>query len=79
MLIQIIQRYDHFNIRSIKPEDHGYKHCSELNDLIHWMEEVRIHRVVKVHQVFVIIIKVKTFDDTGHLLHTEITKKQVEE
>ena len=43
------------------------------------MEEVRIHRVVKVHQVFVMIIKVKTFDDTGHLLHTEITKKQVEE
>ena len=43
------------------------------------MEEVRIHRVVKVHQVFVMIIKIKTFDDTGHLLHTEITKRQVEE
>ena len=65
--------------KSVKPEDHCYKDGSELYDLEHWMKEVRTHRVVKVHQVFVIIMKVKTFDDTGHLLHTEITKKQVEE
>ena len=43
------------------------------------MEEVRIHRVVKVHQVFVMIIKVKTFDDTGHLLHTEVAENDARE
>ena len=60
--------------KSVKPEDHCYKDCSELYDLIHRMEEVRIHRVVEVHQVIVGVVKVKTFDDTGHLLHTEVTK-----
>ena len=52
--------------KSVKPEDHCYKDGSELYDLEHWMKEVRTHRVVKVHQVFLRIIRVKTFDDTGH-------------
>ena len=60
--------------KGFKPEYDCYKDGCELYDLEHGVEEVRTHRMVKVQQVSVRITKVKTFDDTGHLLHTEVTK-----
>ena len=43
------------------------------------MEEERTHRVVKVHQVIIRIIEVETFDDAGHLLHTEVAENDARE
>ena len=63
----------------VKPEYHRYKDGGELNDPVHWVEEERTHRVVEVHQVFLRITKVETFDDAGHLLHTEVAENDARE